>query len=111
VTLRRRLTRDTGSTSCRTAAGPSEFPAAALDARFIGGGQNKVLVGSHKCHCPAVRERGGSVHRTHLCLVCQLEVCTPPLNEETCRLGEVRMMALDHGLTGIEYTRQTGKPW
>jgi hypothetical protein len=78
---------------------------------FIGDGQNKVLVGSRKCHCPAVRERGGSVHRTHPCLVCQLEVYTPPLNEETCRLGEIRMMAPDHGLTGIEHTRQTGKPW
>lgn len=69
-----------------------------------------MLVGSRKCYCPAVRKRGGGVHRTHLCLVCQLEVDTPSLNEETCWLGEIRMMAPDHGLTGIKHTRRTGKP-
>jgi len=69
-----------------------------------------VLVGTHKCRCPVVRDRGGA-HRTYLCLTCELEVHTPPLNEETCLLGQVRMMAPDHGLTAIEHTTRTGKPW
>jgi len=33
------------------------------------------------------------------------------LNEETCLLGEVRMMAPDHCLTAIEHTERPGKPW
>jgi len=67
---------------------------------FIGEGRTSAGR-SHKCYCPAVRERGGSVHRTHLCLVCQLEVYTPPLNEETCRLGEIESNFCSSEITAL----------
>lgn len=78
-----------------------------------GDGPPRVLVGSHKCRCPAVTGgvTGGGVHRTYQCLTCQLEVYDPPLNEETCVLGVVRMMAPDHGLTAIEHTQRSDKTW
>lgn len=63
--------------------------------------------------CPAVTggATAGGVHRTYLCLTCQLEMYDPPLNEETCVVGVVRMMAPDHGLTPIEHTQLPDRPW
>jgi len=62
------------------------------------GGGGAVLVGIHKCGCSAARDHGGG-HRTQLCTVCGHEEFTPPLNEQTCRYGPIRMMAPDGGLT------------
>jgi hypothetical protein len=65
------------------------------------------------CRCPAVSGgvTGGGMHRTCLRPTCQLEVYVPPLDEETCVLGVVRMTAPDHGLAAIEHTQQSDKPW
>jgi ribosomal protein S27AE len=71
---------------------PRECPRCHTRWFLPGDGPTRVLVGSHKCGCPAVRD-GGGVHRTYLCLTCQLKVYVPPLDEEACVLGIVRMMA------------------